>query len=434
MKSKVTEQSQQKRLDALASNRILNTPSEKEFDFITEVLIDFYNVTNCTISFLTESTVWHKAQHQEVEFCDSLFEILQFELIESKKEYFESSDITKHELFTVDDSKTCGFSFFACAPIIDNHKNILGAICIMDVKPQHLSESKKSRFKDFSAMVAQQLEYRLLTKHYNQYISTQTDELHSALINLRSKVQQAKKENSQIQSDLLQQAEAGKLRSKLVKSLNEQFRSPLTTITTSAQLIEMTNGENNATHEKHLKRILSSVRNISGMMDDVLYLHELDFLNLKADAQEIDVKKLIYRTIEKVKLESDVVQETQVKCLDGEGMKFVGNIDAIELLIRSLSSNAIKFNALGSKIHIEYSVDSHSFQFNINNKGAFIEQNELGKIFELFYKGNNATNKEGIGLGLAIADKIVNTLNGKIKVESSKELGTTFYVLIPTMK
>ena len=101
------------------------------------------------------------------------------------------------------------------------------------------------------------------------------------------------------------------------------------------------------------------------------------------------------------------------------------------MLLKVFLSNAIKYSTIGSIIKFQYSVNSESFQFNVNTKGATLKKSELKQIFDLFYRGDNSANTSGLGIGLTTARKLISSLNGQIKVESTLRDGTTFYVLIP---
>lgn len=275
-----------------------------------------------------------------------------------------------------------------------------------------------------------QIEHRLIQKHLNQYVQLQTAELQKTLINLRNKVSETQQEKAQLISDLQEEKDFADMRAQLVQSISKQFRSPLTTITSSAQLIEMITPELSTGMDKHLNRILGSVKNIAEMMDDVLYFHELDLLNLPDSATEINITKLVYTALDRAKLECQGRNEFQVDCLEEETLKFYSNKEGLEMLLKVFLSNAIKYSTLGSIIKFQYSVNSESFQFNVNTKGATLKKSELKQIFDLFYRGDNSANTSGLGIGLTTARKLIGSLNGQIKVESTSRDGTTFYVLI----
>ncbi|PWL31650.1 GAF domain-containing sensor histidine kinase [uncultured Roseivirga sp.] len=433
MKIPKTAKREESRLETLIAYRILDTPQEQEFDIITEISAELFNTPVSTISFIDKDRVWYKSVVGLNTKETKRFEAVCAEILNDDNDILEIEDLSNDPKFStstvfIDDKS---LKFYAGAPIKDRNGFTLGTLCVMDTKPRRLSDIEKSRLKNLSNMVMRQIEHRLIQKHLNQYVQLQTAELQKALINLRNKVSETQQEKAQLISDLQEEKDFTDMRAQLVQSISKQFRSPLTTITSSAQLIEMITPELSAGMDKHLNRILGSVKNIAEMMDDVLYFHELDLLNLHDSATEINITKLVYTALDRAKLECQGRNEFQVDCLEEETLKFYSNKEGLEMLLKVFLSNAIKYSTIGSIIKFQYSVTSESFQFNINTKGATLKKSELKQIFDLFYRGDNSANTSGLGIGLTTARKLISSLNGQIKVESTSRDGTTFYVLIP---
>ena len=426
---------EQQRLEALRSYQILDTEIEEEFDEITKLTTEFFDVPICTISLIDKDRQWYKSvcgaqigqNPRDVSICAHV--------INEPKEVFVIEDMTKDIRFC-DNPIVLGpkMRFYAGAPIVDKNGMALGVLCILDRKIRDLNEAQRNRLQSLANMVMRQIESRLINKHLNQYIEMQTKELKSAVGSLKEEITKRKIVENKLEETLSEERRVSELRSQLVHSISHQFKTPLTTISSSAQLIDMLGDSQNKKLGKHLERIMSSVQSMSEMIEDVMYLHKVDFLKLAEDSTEINIGKLIHETFDEVNLESSSRTEIEVEVLEERTEEFPSNAAIVEKLLKILLSNAIKYNAPGSKIHVQYSVTNESFQFNINNKGLPLNSHNIPQVFDLFFRGNNTQEKEGLGIGLTIAKKLIETLNGQIRVESDAENGTTFFFMIPAME
>lgn len=427
---------EQLRIEALYSYHILDTELEKEFDEITKIASELFDAPVSAISLIDTNRQWYKsAQGTDIKEIDREISMCAHainspEKVMTVENFLDDPRFSDHPLA----SEKYGVRFYAGAPIVDKSGMALGTLCILDFKPKKLTDSQIERLRGLAEMVMRQIETRLINRHLKQYLEMQTSELKSAVNHLKQEISNRKEVENQLEKMLSEQREISELRARLVHSISHQIKTPLTTISTSTQLLEMLINSKDSRQKKHIARILESVQSMADMVENVLYLHKIDFMNLEENASYIHIGKLIYDTIDQIRIENGGSHEIEIEVLEENNYEFISNYMFIERLVRLLASNAIKYNARNSKIHIQYSVTEKSFQFNINNKGVPLEKEDIGRIFDLFYRGNNTQEKEGLGVGLTIAKKLVETLKGKIRVESSAERGTTFYVLIPAME
>jgi len=108
--------------------------------------------------------------------------------------------------------------------------------------------------------------------------------------------------------------------------------------------------------------------------------------------------------------------------------QITGSSMSIEELITNLLLNAIKYTPHGGKVSISGKDEGEFVKFKIADSGIGIPEDEIGHIFDEFYRASNAvkTEKDGTGMGLAIAKQIIERHGGEISVESKLEQGTTF--------
>ena len=101
------------------------------------------------------------------------------------------------------------------------------------------------------------------------------------------------------------------------------------------------------------------------------------------------------------------------------------------LVVRNLVSNAVKYSPEGSEIKVCCGIKDHQAFLSVQDHGIGIEKENLKKIFEHFYRTEEARNSEGFGLGLTLALKIVEYHGGTIHVESEYGQGSTFTMFLP---
>ena len=96
----------------------------------------------------------------------------------------------------------------------------------------------------------------------------------------------------------------------------------------------------------------------------------------------------------------------------------------------NLLNNALKFSGENKKVKIKSTVAKNKIELNIKDEGIGMSKEDQRHLFESFYRGKNAQNIQGTGLGLHIVKRYVQLLNGEIKLESSLEEGTTVEVTL----
>ena len=113
----------------------------------------------------------------------------------------------------------------------------------------------------------------------------------------------------------------------------------------------------------------------------------------------------------------------------------VADVDELKFtrLVTNLVENAIKYNQDGGRVAVSLNADQTYFYVKIVDTGVGIPEDEIGKIFERFYRVDKARSREtgGTGLGLAICKDIVQLHHGVIRVSSDFGVGSTFVVRVP---
>ena len=115
----------------------------------------------------------------------------------------------------------------------------------------------------------------------------------------------------------------------------------------------------------------------------------------------------------------------------GGSVMLKGNQDALKQVLLILLDNAIKHTPSTTQIYVQSMICQSHVEIHVRDTGPGIPQDHLERIFERFYVVDDARTHNSTGLGLAIARTLVESQNGKISVESTANIGTTFKIMLP---
>ncbi|CAG0928949.1 Sensor protein kinase WalK [Thermoflexales bacterium] len=230
---------------------------------------------------------------------------------------------------------------------------------------------------------------------------------------------------------LEKERELSTLKSRFVSLTSHEFRTPLTIILSSAEMLEYYGSvwtEERKT--EHLRRIQTGVRYMTGLLDDILIIGKADAGKLEFTPKLLDVLKYCHDLIEELEL-ADKGKHTLVFDCQSEAIE--AHVDEILLrhILSNLLSNALKYSPPGSIVQFELVRRNDQVVFRIQDQGIGIPAEDQAHLFETFHRANNARNIAGTGLGMAIVKRSVDLHGGIIDVASEVGAGTTVTVTLP---
>jgi PAS domain S-box-containing protein len=221
------------------------------------------------------------------------------------------------------------------------------------------------------------------------------------------------------------------LKSRFVAMASHEFRTPLSTILSSASLIARYSDNKDVNkREKHIKRIESSVNNMIGILNDFLSLGKLEEGAVKVEKQTVNLFDLCETTIGDMK---GMLKKGQRILLEQSGNHNTIITDAriVRNILHNLLSNAIKYSPDNAKIICELNFRNSYDEIVVQDFGYGIPQKEQNLLFKRFFRASNVLNIQGTGLGLDIVKHYVKLIDGDISFESVENEGTTFFVNLP---
>jgi PAS domain S-box-containing protein len=228
------------------------------------------------------------------------------------------------------------------------------------------------------------------------------------------------------QRALERERELNKMKSNFVTLASHEFRTPLTTILSSAFLLEnYITGEQKAGATKHVGRIKSSVNTLTTILDEFLSLSKIEEGKMMPKIEPVNIPELISSVCSS--LGGFVKRGQAIQCMhEGEQLTSTDRAILTNILI-NLLSNSIKYSPEDSRIVIRSAVNGQ-LSISVRDAGIGIPPEDQDRLFNRFYRASNAGNTQGTGLGLHLTRHYVELLRGKISFTSKVGEGTEFRV------
>ncbi|MDJ0690898.1 MAG: trifunctional serine/threonine-protein kinase/ATP-binding protein/sensor histidine kinase [Xenococcaceae cyanobacterium MO_188.B32] len=254
------------------------------------------------------------------------------------------------------------------------------------------------------------------------------------LYNNLARSQAIERSAKQMRIALEKERELSELKSRFISITSHEFRTPLTTILSSTEMLKYYNNKlNDEKKELHFLRIQSSVKHMNNLLEDVLLIGKIDAGKINLNLCNFDLILFCQNLVEEIKIGIDN-KKYQIlfvhKSLDYQACM---DKKLLRQILSNLLSNAIKYSPHGGIVQFKLNCQTDKAIFQIQDRGIGIPEQHIPQLFELFHRANNTNNIPGTGLGLSIVKRAVDIHNGDIKVESKVGIGTTFTVTIPNV-
>jgi two-component system, OmpR family, phosphate regulon sensor histidine kinase PhoR len=210
--------------------------------------------------------------------------------------------------------------------------------------------------------------------------------------------------------------------------VSHELKTPLTSIKAYVQILNIkSKDEKNVFASETLDKVEVQVNKMTNMINGFLNLSRLDAGKIQVNLQRFSLNELIADLIEEI---TSVSSSHIINFLPSQTLMITADRDMIEHVISNLLSNAIKYSPYNTIIEIICEVVDQMIQFSIKDEGIGIRKNDIGKVFERYYRvQNNQTS--GFGIGLYLSAEIIQRHHGSIWVKSKYGKGSAFYFNLP---
>jgi signal transduction histidine kinase len=237
---------------------------------------------------------------------------------------------------------------------------------------------------------------------------------------------------SELRKTLEKERELSEFQSRIITTLSHEYRTPLTTIQSSAELLE--NYSYKWTEEKkltHLHRIQTSTKHMTNLVSDALLIGKAEANKLEFNPVPLDVEQFCRELVEE--MDPDGMSLTTIT-FSSQGDSNDAYLDEklLRQILTNLLSNAIKYSPQGGIVQFDLECRDGVVRFSIQDEGIGIPAADQNRLFESFHRASNVGTLPGTGLGLSIVKKCVDLHGGQIAMESAVDVGTTFTVTLPS--
>jgi PAS domain S-box-containing protein len=362
------------------------------------------------------------------------------EALANSEEKFRQIAENIHEIFWMRDAKSDIVLYVnpayekiwgrSCESLYTNPQSFLDAVHPED-KSRVIANLKKNVKKEF------EIEYRIVRPDDSvRWVWEHSFPIKNGLgkIYRRAVVTQditERKRAEEVQRNLEKELELNELKIRFFSMVSHEFRTPLSTILISAQLLENSNKEWSEEKKlKNLERIQSSAKTMTQLLTDILTLTRAEAGKLEFRPQPLDLEDFCFSLLEEIKFSTRAQKDILFVSECSQRIAWMDE-RMLRSIVTNLVDNAIKYSPDDSQIYFTLAAESGQAIFQIQDQGIGICQEEEEQVYQAFQRGENVGDVTGTGLGLAVVKKCVELHGGSIKLESKLGVGTTFTVTIP---
>ncbi len=224
-----------------------------------------------------------------------------------------------------------------------------------------------------------------------------------------------------------------RMQKELIANVSHDFKTPLTMIKGYASMIMEISGEVPEKRNKHAQIIVDEADRLASLVTDLLDLSKIRSGLAQLQEKDVDMSAYLKELLKRF-----------AYLEDAQGYAFIVDIQpnlytrADELKVGqalyNLIGNAVNYTGADKKVYVSLQkVDGQTFRFAVRDTGSGIKQEELGEIWERYYRSSDMHKRpvQGTGLGLSIVKSILERHGFRFGVESEVGKGSTFYVIFP---
>ncbi len=244
----------------------------------------------------------------------------------------------------------------------------------------------------------------------------------------------AEEQMRQIQLQNLELTEATRLQSQFLATVSHELRTPLNAILGFSQvLLRQAQNQFSAKQADMLARIFTNAENLLLLIEDTLDLSKLEAGRMELNLQDVNLEVLIRATCQEFQFMAEQKQLTLHVRVVLDNPWVVNDSTRLRQILVNLLSNAVKFTETGSIWVEACELESDAIAVSVRDTGIGIAADDIKHVFKKFRQLNQTLSRfqNGTGLGLAIADWLVRLMNGKIAIESTLGVGSTFRIELP---
>lgn len=235
----------------------------------------------------------------------------------------------------------------------------------------------------------------------------------------------------ELQRALKAEQELNSLRYRFLTMTTHEFKTPISTILSSVELLE-TYGERWSPEKRkdHINRIKAAAQRLNHMLSDVLEVNRVESNAGLEFSEKVDLIQLCHEVMSEIQ-QADQNQHAMIFVHVGEVSRVRTDARSLRNILSNLLSNAVKYSYPGNEVMLELITHPDHFWVKVHDRGIGVAEKDRENLFEPFYRGENVNSIPGTGLGLTIVKRSVEALGGEIQYEEKVGGGSIFSVRVP---
>jgi PAS domain S-box-containing protein len=260
-----------------------------------------------------------------------------------------------------------------------------------------------------------------------------TEEDITGFMGIAIDISERKKAENNLRKSLEKEKELNELKSRFVSMASHEFRTPLSTVLSSAYLLEKyTTAEDQPKREKHLQRIVVSVNMLTDILNDFLSVGKIEEGKIQVRPGMFNIHELVVTTARELK--NNLKKQQKIQYHHEGNHDVILDASLLKHIIMNLVSNASKFSEEASPIEIKTLIQNKHIILSVKDHGIGISNEDQKHLMERFFRGANAGTIQGTGLGLHIVSKYAELMNGIVDCKSELGKGTEFVITFTKTK
>lgn len=304
-----------------------------------------------------------------------------------------------------------------------------GSLFPVEISLSHYTDQGNMYFIAFISDVTlkRKVEMELILKNQeiNQLNETLEEEVKSRTQALQNTLEKLEANTEELENALQKEKELGDLKTRFVSMASHEFRTPLTSILTSASLLEKyVTTEEQGKRSQHINRIKSSVYHLTEILEEFLSVGKLESGAVEIHKSSFALREFIEDLLVDLKSYESVSQH--ILFYMNKDVLWTSDFSILRKILINGLSNALKFSQ--KDVILELRVDENQLIIRIKDQGIGISKEDQKHLFERFFRGSNATVIPGTGLGLHLIDRYIKLLNGSLEIISEIDKGTELII------
>jgi PAS domain S-box-containing protein len=282
-------------------------------------------------------------------------------------------------------------------------------------------------------MIRQQKELERITSEIRTLNTELEAKVEERTLILREALQRLEQSQEELSEALEKEKQLNEIKSRFVSMASHEFRTPLSTVLSSASLLgKYKTTEEQDKRNRHIEKIKASVNQLNDILEDFLSLGKLDEGKVESHPVAFNLEEFIAEVIDEIK---GLAKKSQHIHLHYTGKTEVfSDKKLLKNILVNLITNATKFSAEDGKIDVSVDITDTRATIDVKDSGIGIAKEDQEHLFSSFFRGANAVNIQGTGLGLHIVKKFLELLDGTVSIDSVLDSGTTVTITFPINK